>query len=864
MAESEQIELFLSQLVDNVKAGKTPDEAARRLVLMAPAQARLIEEALRLYRRRASEVRTLRIPPSVQDENYEPWYVGPEEGDVFWSALKKHLSRKGWDEGALASLDGSSTKALSLMPPPGGGVVSSRGLVVGYVQSGKTANFTAVISKAADVGYRLFIVLSGLTDSLRNQTQDRLDKEVIQLNPERWYQLTTYGEDFKQHGNVNAFLTDKSPLNRILAVVKKNSSRLRRLKEWLGGARAEVLNSCPILIIDDEADQASVNSASDPERRTRINSLLVELLGLIPKVAYVGYTATPFANVFIDPNSPVDLYPRDFIMYLPKPSGYFGPEQIFGRDPVDWDEADAGADGLDMIRKIDDKEIELLKPAVDGSARPSIVPSLGNALRYFWMATAARQVRGQADEHATMLLHTSQSIAVHNSFEEPLETYRRELLESWDSTDPDLLEDLEELWQAETRRVSATELGCAPVSFAELKSELRDVLNRTRVIIENSKSQQRIDYLTPGRRYVVVGGNVLARGLTLEGLTVSYFLRTASAYDTLLQMGRWFGFRPGYEDLPRVWMTGELQGYFYDLATVEKEIRADIDRYKDGAVSPLEFGVRVRTHPQLAITSKLKMQHAVHANMSFAGRSAQTTVFRHTDQAWLRGNIKAAKDLITRLREDGLYGKPMQSRPHSVFEKVKSERVLEFLDSYSIHPEMDQMRADLLKKYITLENDKGRLRYWNVAVATRAANDLGSIDLGLEGDVHLINRAGFQRDRGSRDVADIKGLMSGIDDGLDLDLPRSELESLGREDLRKRRDQDIPDRGLLILYPIAKDSMPKEGQNKRKPLNAVEHVIGLALVFPAPDEAPKVDYMTVDLSRVPREETDYDDEERVA
>ena len=245
---------------------------------MTIADHSLVEGALRLYRERASRVRTLRVPPSVQQENFEPWYVGPYPEDKFWPAYHGYLREKRqWSKEALSSLDGASTKALALLPPPGAGVVSARGLVVGYVQSGKTSHFTALISKAADVGYRLFIVLSGVTDALRNQTQERLDREVADLNSEHWFKLTNYGEDFQQHSNVNVVLTQQAHL-RAIAVVKKNAMRLRRLRDWLRGARPEVLRNCPILMIDDEADQASVNSARDPERRTIINQLLVELL----------------------------------------------------------------------------------------------------------------------------------------------------------------------------------------------------------------------------------------------------------------------------------------------------------------------------------------------------------------------------------------------------------------------------------------------------------------------------------------------------------------------------------------------------------------------------------------------------------
>src|SRR5207244_2904076 len=229
-------------------------------------------------------------------------------------------------------LDAASTKIVSLLSPPGAGSIRTRGLVVGHVQSGKTANFTSVISKAADTGYRFFLVLSGLSNALRNQTQKRLEQDLVALQPEDWITITEATRDFRQTINVNAFLSERQA-SKVLGVVKKNAGRLRRLRDWLRGARDEVLRACPILVVDDEADQASPNSHPDPVQRTAINRLIVELLLSLPKAAYVGYTATPFANLFIDPALEEDLYRRHFIVDLSRAEDYFSPERIVGPGP---------------------------------------------------------------------------------------------------------------------------------------------------------------------------------------------------------------------------------------------------------------------------------------------------------------------------------------------------------------------------------------------------------------------------------------------------------------------------------------------------------------------------------------------------
>ena len=230
------------------------------------------------------------------------------------------------------------------MRPPGSPTVATRELVLGYVQSGKTTNFMSVVAKAADVGYRLFVVLSGITDNLRFQTQDRLDDFLVGENAHRWYLLTDAENDFVNPGNAANLLGPGD--DRLLAVIKKNPSRLRRLLRWLDSAGQAVLQECPILIVDDEADQASVDVGSKG-RTSRINGLIRQILDK-PKAAYIAYTATPFANLLIDPSTPTDLYPRDFIVELPKPGDYFGPEKVFGREPITAEEGEDGTDGLDL------------------------------------------------------------------------------------------------------------------------------------------------------------------------------------------------------------------------------------------------------------------------------------------------------------------------------------------------------------------------------------------------------------------------------------------------------------------------------------------------------------------------------------
>lgn len=855
---------LVEQIADAVRGGRTPEEVARRLALMLPADQ--VQKALQRYKENARRIRATKEPRGFYSKSIDPWYLGPGPDDKLWNAFKASLQERGWDGEGIGSIDAASTRVVSMLDPPNLAKIATRGLVVGHVQSGKTANFTGVIAKAADVGYRCFIVLSGLNNALRNQTQARLDADLVSQNPENWIWLTQSDVDFQEKANVNAFLSERHTV-KVLGVVKKQTARLKRLNAWLQSARPEVLRACPILIIDDEADQASPNAHPDPDERTAINRLIVQLLGGLPKAAYVGYTATPFANLLIDPSEPEDLYPRDFIIDIPRGKDYFGAEQIFGRPARDHTEE--AVDGLDMIRVVSQDEAHRHKPLSRESRfdfAPTVTESLRRAILYFWMATAERLRRGQWKKHSSMLIHTTQYSVAHNAARDVLRAFQAEIAERFAAEEPSLLKEMSDLWESEQVRVSREAKSEWAIEFAALRAHISDVLKRSEVKVENGVSLERIDYSQgvggSGRIYVVVGGNVLSRGVTLEGLLVSFFVRSASAYDTLLQMGRWFGYRHGYADLPRVWMTDELRGYFYDLAGVEQEIRLDIQRYSKGDMTPLDFGVRIKTHPALEITARLKMQHAVKAKMAFNGRAVQTIVFPTKDELWLDRNIQAARDLFARLAAENSSPRFVEERPHPIYEGVSSSQILRFLDAYQIDSSNGSMPSGPIKGYIRDQNNGGRLKQWTVVVVTRESplEQLGTIDLGPF-SVPLLNRSRFVRDR-PPGRADIKALMSEIDTGIDLPVNTGILRDSSRAELLELREKHLPDRGVLLLYPIGKDSVPiGKPSEERKPLEAVQHVMGLALIFPdVPQDAiTPQDYVTVDLPDSESERVEYDD-----
>jgi Z1 domain len=589
----------------------------------------------------------------------------------------------------------------------------------------------------------------------------------------------------------------------------------------------------------------------------------------------VAYTATPFANLLVDPGNYEDIYPRDFIVELPRPEDYFGPEKVFGREPLTSEEDDSVTDGLDVIRHVGLDEISALQPprrrADLDDWQPEVTPSLQEALNWFVLATAARRRRATGVRHSTMLIHTSMLAAAHNRLRVPVEAYLRRLEAGWSAGDLGAIARLRNQWDAEVRRVPPATVPI-PLSWDDVAGHVSAVLGDLRVIVDNYLSSERLSYDKNGSDVVavVIGGNTLSRGLTLEGLVCSFFVRAASAYDTLLQMGRWFGYRTGYGDLTRMWMTEDLESWFFALATVEEEVRREIRRYEQEQLRPSDVPVRIRCHPAMAVTSAAKMRAAVPARISFSQAREQTILFNHRESEWLRHNLSAVRRLIASLLDNGLTAKrTTEGRP--IFHEVMSEQVRSFIADYRFHERAYRMRTDLLIGYLDEQNQQGYLRQWNVVVMAHPTTANGTVDIGLGEPVGLIERS--RLDMPSIPHANIKSLVSTVDRVADLDVPRSQLRNLiGSQPDDKRlaayREDILGDVGLLCLYPISKDSRPRPsngptqlrpGTRPRVRLDATDHVIGVGLFFPeARGGVKEYTYLAADLSRVDRESDDVD------
>lgn len=899
MAEIDQEKVQqLYDFLENYTRGGTPlDDAIAQLKSPpwgAPPPIELLNEAVRLFKVKIGEIVEYERMDSIETREQKEgrWYDGPDFATAhYWPALRAQLEDSLGD--AIESVDATSSKVLGSLRPPGETEFDVRGLVVGYVQSGKTTNFVSLIAKAADVGYRMFIVLAGMTDNLRIQTQERLEEQLL-TKTDNWYRTTfienTPEEGVKesdfgnnqnsQSGNAQTIFQNRNL--RIIAVVKKNSTILQNLVNFIRASKG-LADDVPILIIDDEADQASINVSN--QKKAEVSAINAQIRALMrnKRTAYVAYTATPFANILVNPSDTEDIYPKDFIHVLPKPNGYFGAETIFGRDPVLGEDL-GETDGLNMVRHIPEEEADFLRPPSNKEEAAGwsgqFPESLLEAMKWFIIASAERRRRGQEKKHTSMLIHTAMKTIAHGEAARLVQEELNKLRDDFDRGS--LHSSLADLWYQETTDVPPSEFGHDRVPFEELLPYIEQVLSKVEVVVDNGYSENRLAYPKNAPQTVIaVGGNTLSRGLTLEGLVCSYFVRNATAFDTLSQMGRWFGFRHGYEDLPRIWMTEELETWFRDLAFVEADVRQDLSRYAKEGITPLDFQARIRTHPSMAITSRAKQQAAIVANPSFSGQRVQTILFKHQDAEWLNSNLEAARKLVDRMQSKN-YRRIDKTNGTVVFRGVSTDDVLQFLDEYSFyeHSTLGSNGSEKLISYIERERQNSSISEWSVSFYGQVNSRAKRTDaFGLGRPLNAVNRSQLRSSKPG--VANIKALVGSRDRLNDIELEKAALDNLiesisdghsyNDKLIEARNSQIGPDVGHLTIYLIDKDSTTSQPENgvkpdgqliqarsRRKDLNAVEDIVGVGIFFPysnSPEEeaefiqAPPPDQETLEMIR---------------
>lgn len=573
----------------------------------------------------------------VDGDDFEPWLDDAKSriDPFYWRRYQKLLLQNGLPRDVVTSTDKVTDKILGRLGDPEKQVQwDRRGMVVGHVQSGKTANYTGLICKAADAGYRLIIVIAGIHNNLRNQTQARIDEGFIGRDTGRTQErgngsarnkvgvghfdftrtpvsLTNTIKDFnKETASTNTSEIDSYKVPVVL-VIKKNHRTLGNLLDWLrdNSARGDLeMIDQPMLLIDDEADNASINTAYNKNLITKINGQIRDLLNMFHRSCYVGYTATPFANIFIDPDEDdemfnEDLFPRDFIIGLDAPTNYFGPSKVF----IDGMPEDVAPVWLRYIN--DNEDIIPVKHKIDHNL--DVIPqSLLMALRAFVLSRTIRDLRGAQSSHCSMLVNASRFTAVQsklrNRIHEALDRIKDSVrvnasLGNAGLSDPELSE-LKKVWHSE--------YSCTEFEWEEVQAALLESIAAAKVVEVNSRAND-LDYSHSGDRgqtVIAVGGFSLSRGLTLEGLTVTWFLRNTMMYDTLMQMGRWFGYRDGYEDLCRIWMPEDAIDWYAFIAEAAEELHDELKTMEKAKATPKMFGLAVRSHPaSLLVTARNKM-----------------------------------------------------------------------------------------------------------------------------------------------------------------------------------------------------------------------------------------------------------------
>jgi hypothetical protein len=898
-------------------------------------EAKAVSTLIQRFSHRMGKANTLKDPTG-----HIEWLNAARRKDwQYWRRYHDFLESKLSDV-VVDGLDEATNDILSLLEDPlRTDPWDRRGLVVGHVQSGKTSSYTGLINKAADAGYKIIIVLAGLHNNLRSQTQIRLEEGFLGYettlggDPGAPIGVAAFGEDLKtnsattraENGDFSMAIANRfhaiSPEERPwIFVVKKQKTVLTALLNWIQSRVADTPNplpkrpswrlvtKLPLLMIDDEADNASVDTGEqlfnedgtpDEEHSPKtINSLIRRILHSFSRKAYVGYTATPFANIYIHHKGATalegpDLFPKAFIINLAAPSNYVGPARMFGKLAKD------GRVGtLPLSRSI----LDHYDPANGSGWMPpthkkshipvhtgqeTIPQSLRDAMYSFVLVCAARDLRGQGLEHSSMLIHVTRYVAVQDhvrvQVEEAVRRMRQKITRGTDAEE--ILAQMRKLWEEDFLPTRDKVFELLPVeerpsempSWEKVVAKLPETIADIVVRSINGTAKDALDYATPGAalKVIAVGGDKLARGLTLEGLSVSYFVRTTKMYDTLMQMGRWFGYRPGYLDLCRLYTSPDLVKWFGHIADASEELREEFDFMAKAKLTPEQYGLKVMSHEVLTVTSPLKMRNAQTLSLSYSGTRPQTILF-HRDPKIQQANLDATDSLIASLGSNFLDGPryPRDGDADSwpgarLWRNVEASKVLAFLASYTTHPNASSAKSAVLSEFISKMLDIGKLKHWSVALLSggEGVGERHVFPGGFEPKSLQIRKTDDPDPPGAKDSSmfAIGVLTDPKDEGIDIDdnvwrdaLDRTRAAwkpdpARGRvnpptspsgKGIREARDRlgGEADRGLLLLYTLA----PYKGKVKAPEDLIVpdwdKPIIAFAIAFPSAENGIRVEY----------------------
>lgn len=709
------------------------------------------------------------------------WLREKQMNWIFWEGYKKMLSAKNMASTTIAKLDTLTSDILNRIgDPTRGGVWDKRGMVVGDVQSGKTSNYVGLINKAADAGFRIIIVLTGLYENLRQQTQERLDEGFAgrasdpKKDSGKAIGVGEFRESMPVHpithagdqGDIRKVNLKNLPLDTndyYVLAIKKNPTVLKNLLSWLynradDDGNYKIIKRIPLLMIDDEADYASINV--DRDFVSQINGSIRAILALFEQSAFIGYTATPFANVFIsDPNETEgrdkeidgkrfklgkDLFPEDFIINIPPPSNYIGYDKVFNASL-----SEGETSGMKMIKLISDYSNLIPDKHKMGDPIPTTLPySLKKSIDCFILACAIRAARGQGQQHSSMLVHVSWYVNWINQMATLVDDY---LMSCKDAIRYDkngeYIKYLEQLWTWEfsahtytvIEEMSYSDPRIIEHSWEEIFSCLSDATEKIEVRAvhgrkkgDNFRDIRPLDYRNypDGLSVIAVGGNKLSRGLTLEGLSVSYFLRATKFYDTLLQMGRWFGYRPGYLDVCKLFTTSDLVLWYKYIANATDELKEQFEVMDLADRTPKNFGLKVKSAPgMLMISSAAKIKGAVDLNLSLSGMLLETYIL-NKEPSWIEANLSAAETLIGRLGHPKGITRQGQTL---IWEQVHAGLIETFISTYLT--KQRNIEKNIVRSYIGRQQGRGNLKHWTVVLISSTTStahfSIGGHQVGL-------------------------------------------------------------------------------------------------------------------------------------
>lgn len=670
------------------------------------------------------------------DEN---WYKSLETDNYFWNRYKKHLSNKGFAPKSIDVLDSTLDEIMPALGNPNveNTQFSHKGLVIGDVQSGKTSNYIGMICKAVDAGYRVVFLLTGTIESLRQQTQIRVEEGFVGFDTDEQIEVgvgmgsvvplafTTREKDFtKGSDNSTALLIDDTSTRPYIFVIKKNVSVLKKIlkaiKSNLKRGNKKIKHA--MLMIDDEADNASINTNKAENDPTQTNKIIRELLGLFDKSNYVGFTATPFANVFIDPNTNEemenhDLFPKDFIYALSAPSNYNGAKRMF--DPSD------NQNDAHMLEYLDENpdlyiELEDILPSNHdkGHIVKELPTSMKDAIDRFLIVNALRDLLdNDKNTHRSMLINASRFMAVQAQLkylvEEYIDQISKDVRQSYKLSMNNSIQNpniarLKKMFDTDYANVDCV---WDDNNQNNVLYKLNDLLNNTSnkikaVTVNSDKNSKKLNYIDHknGFRVIAIGSLALSRGLTLEGLMISYFYRNSTAFDILMQMGRWFGYRAGYSKFCKVYLTSTVRDFYKEIIQSTEELKSDMRRMNAKKQKPVEFGIRVRNnfYNDLRITASNKMRNVASKEItkSFFGEIFATPYLDYGDDNI--NNIEITKALLK-----SSLNKKDSNVKNIYLRDLDAKIIVEFLQKLKINIDAnDNFDINQLAKFINEKFDK--------------------------------------------------------------------------------------------------------------------------------------------------------------